>query len=139
MRSSKGKNGFAIILGIVWGIMAVVWFFSIKNIFTYEKEHYYSDPSLVLGSIMQEDYGGAYSRMEDMLQYGLDVNVKPQYTEVAAEHDYLEGAVLYRMYSAEGLDDLAAVNKAKMEEAERNLGGLSFIKEEIDAAIGLTE
>ena len=139
MQKFKSNHGFAIFLGVIWGIMAVVYFFSIKSVFTYDNSYSYTNPEYVLGAMMEENYGGAYQRTEAMLTYGLEVSKHPECKEIVAEHDYMEAAALYRIYFSEGLTELADKYKARMDEASSNLGKISYITKEIDAALGLTE
>lgn len=139
MQRSKSRKGLAVLLGIIWGIMIIAYFFSIRSMLSYHKEHFYADPEYILGSLIEEDYGGAYVKTEDMLDFGLKVSDNQQYAEVVAEHDYMEAAALFKVYAGEGMDDLASKYKEKMEDAKRRLGGLSYVSEEIDAVLGLTE
>ncbi len=129
----KTHKKLAIFLGIIWGIMLVVYLRSVYGIFHYDESRiYYSDATYLAGDIVVGNYGSLYSRIDSMVGDGADFTEHPEYSELAAIHDYMEALTLYRMYSENGIEDLAAKNLARMDEARSRMGGLDFAAEDLN-------
>lgn len=138
-KKRKSRYKLPVFLGIIWAIMLIVYCVSVYKIFHYDSVPYYSNPEYLMGDVTLKQYGNIYQRVDDMLSSNLTAEELPEYTELVAIHDYIEAAGLYRIYSENGLDELADRNKERMESAKAGFGKLSFAIEEIDEAIGLTE
>lgn len=125
-----------IVLGIIWGIMLVLYIRSIYGIFHYDQTYnYYSDPTYSVDDAIVGNYGEIYTRIDNLIENRSDLDLHTEYSELAAIHDYLEAAVHHRMYSENGLDDLAAKNLARMDEARSRMGGLDFVADDIDSTL----
>lgn len=142
MREKKNKKkgkGLAVVLGIIWGIMLVVLAFSVKNIFSFREDYYYSNPEYIFNYIVSEEYGSIYNRIQNMIETGIKGGNHPEYDELIAIHDYMEAGAQYKMYSAGNDMNKAAKYKAEMEKAKAALGKLAFTAAEMDKALGLTD
>lgn len=142
MREKKNKKkgkGLAVVLGIIWGIMLVVLAFSVKNIFSFREDYYYSNPEYIFNYIVSEEYGSIYNRIQNMIETGIKGGNHPEYDELIAIHAYMEAGAQYKMYSAGNDMNKAAKYKAEMEKAKAALGKLDFTAAEMDKALGLTD
>ncbi len=142
MRKSTNKRkgkGLAVVLGIIWGIMLVVLAFSIKHIFSYREDNYYSNPEYIFNYVVSEQYGTIYTRVQNMVEAGVKKGNHPEYDELLAIHDYMEAAAQYKMYSSVNDSTKASKYKEEMEKAKAALGKLDFTAAEMDKALGLTD
>jgi len=132
------KNRFAIIMGIIWGIIISVLAFCLVKIYAPKEEYYYRS-EYMLENVMAERYGEVYSRMESVLENGIDPEERTEYKELDALKGYMQAAGMYRIYSENGYSEEALVYEERMAQESGNLAGLSYITEEIDAMLHLTE
>lgn len=139
MQIGKKEKVFAVVMGIVWGILIVVFICSVNKILHYGKSYYFRNPEYILEYVVKGDYGNIYWEMDGMLICGMDVKDYPEYKELTAMRDYMEGAVHEKMYRDNGMEELANRYQEKKDKAIKDFGELSFAKEEIDEALGLTE
>ena len=136
VRRERSHRTLPIVLGVIWGIMLVLYVRSIYGIFHYDQTYnYYSDPTYSVDEAVVGNYGAIYSRIDNMIESRSDFDLHTEYSELVAIHDYLEAAVHHRMYSENGLDDLAAKNLARMDEARSRMGGLDFVADDIDSTL----
>ena len=133
---NKRRKGFAIFLGIVWGIMLVFYAKTAYDIMNYRNEIYYPDPVSMAYETVVGNYGGIYSRIDELIKQGVDIDDHTEYSELNAVHDYMEALANYRIYSKNGLSEQAAKNLALMDEAKSRMGGLDFAAKDIDAILG---
>lgn len=136
VRNNKGKNGLAIVLGLIWGIIVAVIVADLYMMFNY-KPSYYSSATRISDRIMSKEYGQLYTTMQSDLIDNLDTNKQTEYAEVLAIHDYLEAAAQYKMYRDNGITDYADRYKERMEDAKSRLGGFDFTAGDIDKILGI--
>ncbi len=135
VRSNRGKKTLAVILGLIWGIIVAVIVADLYMMFNY-KPNYYSSAVRMADKVSSKTYGQLYGMMQNDLVDNLDTDKQTEYAEVLAIHDYMEAAAQYRMYSENGISDMAARYKERMDEAESRMGGLDFAADDIDKIIG---
>ncbi len=134
---SKRNTVFAIVLGIVWGVLIVLYTRCIYSIYNYKEEVYHPKIDYIADEVLKEQYGSLYSRMDSIMRDGVNRHDNPEYTELIAVHDYLEAAALYRMYKENGLKVEADRYLERMNAAKVRLGELDFSAGEMDGMLGI--
>jgi len=133
---NKGKRVLAVILGIIWGILAVIAVYDVVEIYSYNP-YYVSGADYTAKKVLAKDYGAIYYTIHSDVAQDFDFEARPEYNELKAIHDYVEAAAQYRMYSENNQSDKAARYKERMDEARKRLGKLAFTASDMDKMIGL--
>lgn len=137
--SSKNKKksgkGFAIVIGIIWGLILVNLF--AFAIFSKRVDVYYHDPQYMADSLMSRQYADLYTSYSNLIYYDVDVNKYTEYIEMEAVYDYLQAAGQYKVYADNGFEEQAQRYKSKMDDAALRMGGLTYVPAEINEMLGI--
>lgn len=137
MSKTVKKSKFAVIIGIIWGIVFAVAIIGVIYIFTGYRIRSYSNPKYVLERLAYREYGDVYERLLSVMEYDYEIETREEYTEMMALKDYIEAAGTYTLFAEENDTERAMKAKERMDEAYSRLGLLSFTKEDIDEIVGL--
>lgn len=132
------RNVFAVFMGIIWGAIIIALFVSVVRIFVPETYSYYSGVT-VLNYLASEQYGEFYIRVSDRLTDGNDYEDMNAYNSQIATVEYIQSAGMYKIYKENGVSEKEQYYMEMMESASQRMGDLSFVKDEVDKMLLLTE
>ncbi len=138
MAKDKRKNTFGTVMGAICGILIggyIVVLATASNYSPYKNNY---DGKTFLRYINRNEYNmvveGAHNDRRFEQEKGHETESTKQFYAVA---DYVEAAFMYKAYKEVGNTAKTEEYAAKIGEAQKGLGSLDFIKEDVNEILGI--
>ncbi len=136
-KNKSKRTVFPVLMGIIWGILIVVFILITKSIRTRTESYCYLDGAV--NCLANEEYGQFVRSVMIQRTSGLYDDKKPDMGVIDPISHYMEAAGMYKMYVQSGDVKKADYYRAKMNSCREKMGRYAECADWIDRYLNLEQ